>query len=129
MKQIIEFINEKLIINKNIKIKRNLDDWSIETAEDGDIVKDWNDLYFIYKCLNENKKYSQASEDAIVYHVCGILDERRKIYIGPDCGVGTASDKKEKFKLATEEERNEFFDFLKEKGYEWNDAKLKLIKL
>jgi hypothetical protein len=39
MKNLKDIIIEKLIINKNIKIKRNLDDWTIETAQDGDIVE------------------------------------------------------------------------------------------
>ena len=128
MKQLSQYILEKLQIKKDSKIKNHQENWSIETAEDGDIVIDQNDLYFIYKCLNEGKKYTNAASNAIVYHVAGILDERRKIFLGPDTGVGTLENKKY-FRLATEEECNNFFEFLKEKGYKWNDKKLELIKL
>ena len=128
MKQLSQYILEKLQIKKDSKIKNHQENWSIETAEDGDIVIDQNDLYFIYKCLNEGKKYTNATSNAIVYHVAGILDERRKIFLGPDTGVGTLENKKY-FRLATEEECNNFFEFLKEKGYKWNDKKLELTKL
>ena len=132
MKLLKNFIFEKFKINsKTVQHKKQRDDWSIETAEDGDIIKDWNNLYFIYKCLNDGKKYSHASENAIVYYIAayGFGEERAKLIIGPDTGVGTSSDRPEKFKLATEEECEEFFNFLKEKGYKWDKYKKELVKL
>lgn len=129
MKQIIEFINEKLIINKNIKIKRNLDDWSIETAQDGDIVEMINDLLFIYKGLNKDLHVNNASSDAIVYHATYICDERKKLEVGIDTGVGVISERPERYKLASEEKCDEFMEALKKEGYKWDDNKLKIVKI
>jgi hypothetical protein len=128
MKQLAQYIFEKLQIKKNSKVKDHRKNWSIETAKDGDIVIDQNDLYFIYKGLNKDIHINNAGDTAIVYHVAGILDERRIISLGPDTGVGALENKKY-FRLATEEECDKFFEFLKEKGYKWNDKKLELVKL
>ena len=54
MKQLNNFIIEKLKINSKSKINiKDPDTWTINDAEDGDIVC-WNGdtLLFIYKCLN-----------------------------------------------------------------------------
>lgn len=129
MKQIIEFINEKLIINRNIKIKRNLDDWSIKTAQDGDIVEMINDLLFIYKGLNKDLHVNNASSDAIVYHATYFCDERKKLEVGIDTGVGVISERPERYKLASEEKCDEFMEALKKAGYKWDDNKLKIVKI
>ena len=129
MKQIIEFINEKLIINKNIKIKRNLDDWTIETAQDGDIVEMNETLLFIYKGLNKDFHVNNADDDAIVYHATYICDDRKKLEVGVDTGVGTISERLERYKLASEEKCEEFMKALKKAGYKWDDNKLKIIKI
>lgn len=128
MKQIIEFINEKLIINKNTKI-RNLDDWTIETAQDGDIVELNDTLLFIYKGLNKDFHVNNADDDAIVYHATYICDERKKLEVGVDTGVGVISVKTERYKLASEEKCEEFMKALKKAGYKWDDNKLKIVKI
>ena len=129
MKQIIEFINEKLIINKNIKIKRNLDDWTIETAQDGDIVELDEDLLFIYKGLNKDIHVNNAGDDAIVYHATYICDERKKLDVGVDTGVGVITGRSNRYKLASEEKCDEFMEALKKAGYKWDDNKLKIVKI
>ena len=129
MKQIIEFINEKLIINKNIKIKRNLDDWTIKTAQDGDIVEMDEDLLFIYKGLNKDFHVNNASDNAIVYHATYICDNRKKLSVGIDTGVGLISERPERYKLASEEKCDEFMEALKKAGYKWDDNKLKIVKI
>jgi len=129
MKQIIEFINEKLIINKNIKIKRNLDDWTIETAQDGDIVELDEDLLFIYKGLNKDIHVNNAGDDAIVYHATYICDDRKKLDVGVDTGVGVITGRSNRYKLASEEKCDEFMEALKKAGYKWDDNKLKIVKI
>ena len=127
MKQLSQFINEKLHPSKYDKEKQR-PEWSIEFANDGDIVQ-WNDseLYFIYKCLNKNRKYKETDEDTIVYHVACNL-EQKKLYLGPDTGVGDIN-KPKLFKLANEEQIKNIFEFLKENGYKWDDNKKELIEL
>lgn len=129
MKQIIEFINEKLIINKNIKIKRNLDDWTIETAQDGDIVELDETLLFIYKGLNKDFHVNNAGDDAIVYHATYICDDRKKLDVGIDTGVGVITGRSNRYKLASEEKCDEFMEALKKAGYKWDDNKLKIVKI
>lgn len=122
-------ITEKLIINKNIKIKRNLDDWSIDTAQDGDIVELDETLLFIYKGLNKDLHVNNASADAIVYHATYICDERKKLEVGIDTGVGSIIGRSNKYKLASEEKCDEFMEALKKAGYKWDDNKLKIVKI
>ncbi len=129
MKQIIEFINEKLIINKNIKIKRNLDNWTIENAQDGDIVELDKSLLFIYKGLNKDIHINNTSDGTIVYHATYICDERKKLKVGVDTGVGNITRNPLKYKLASEEKCEEFYEALKKAGYKWDDSKLKIIKI
>ena len=122
MKDLKDIIQEKLKVGSKTKIHtRNPEDWSIIDAEDGDIVK-WNDsgLYFIYKCLDTDNK-------TIIYHIACILDDRKILYEGPDKGVGDIT-KPNLFKLASEKEKEKFFEFLKEKGYKWDDTKLEVVK-
>ena len=127
MKQIIEFINEKLIINKNIKIKRNLDDWTIETAQDGDIVALDETLLFIYKGLNKDFHINNSGDDVIVYHATYICDNRKKLEVITDTGVGTI-EKPERYKLASPEKCEEFYQALDKAGYKWDETKLEVIK-
>ena len=54
MKNLKDIILEKLVINKNIKIKRNYDNWTIEDAKEGDIISSKYNT-FIYKGLDEKK--------------------------------------------------------------------------
>lgn len=122
-------INEKLIINKNIKIKRNLDDWTIETAQDGDIVELDDTLLFIYKGLNKDLHVNNASPDAIVYHATYICDERKRLEVGIDTGVGAITGRSNKYKLASEDKCDEFMEALRKKGYIWDDNKLKIVKI
>ena len=130
MIDIKNYILEKLKIGTNTKIRtRNKENWSIENAEDGDVVC-WNGdtLFFIYKCLNTGYDYSNASENAIVYHASYIADNRQKIDIGPDTGVGDTS-KPQLFKLATDEQCRQFYKALEKHGYKWDDNKKEIVKL
>ena len=123
-----DYIQEKLQINKDSKAKPGRDNWTIETAKNGDIIH-WNNtgLYFIYKCLNDKRRYADTNSDAIVYHVAGNI-ETNKVYLGPDTGVGSYKNP-ELFELATDEEVEKFLKFLNEQGYKWNDKKLALLKI
>jgi len=129
MKRIDNFINEKLIINKNIKIKRNLDDWTIETAQDGDIVELNEYLLFIYKGLNKDFHINNAYDDSIVYHAVYFCDNTKKLKVGVDTGVGNILGGTERYKLASEEKCEEFIEALKKAGYKWDDNKLKIVKI
>lgn len=122
-------VTEKLIINKNIKIKRNLDNWTIETAQDGDIVELDDTLLFIYKGLNKDIHVNNAGDDAIVYHATYICDERKKLEVGIDTGVGVITGRSNRYKLASEEKCDEFMEALKKAGYKWDDNKLKIVKI
>ena len=127
MKDINQFITEKFKLSvKNIK-KKN-EQWSIENAEDGDFVRCLETLIFIYKCLNKNKQYSTATEDAIVYHAAFFNDNRKKVTIGPDTGVGNPKSKY-RFQLATDEEIEEFKKALYIEGYKWDENKLEILKI
>ena len=130
MKQLNNFIIEKLKITKNTKIiVRDKEHWSILNAEDGDIVK-WNGdvLFFIYKCLNTGYDYSNASEDAIVYHATYIADHRKKLDVCTDTGVGTIKNP-HLYQLATDEECENFYKALEKNGYKWDDIKKEVVKL
>ena len=131
MKEINQYILEKLRINKDTKFKKLklAENWSIENAEDGDFVN-WNgtELYFIYKCLNsELDKSKSLSGDTIIYHAAYNFN-LDKLDIGPDTGVGDIK-RPENFSLASEEKKEEFIKVLKDKGYEWDDDKKELIKV
>ena len=130
MKQLNNFILEKLKINSKSKINvRDKENWSILNAEDGDVIA-WNGdtLFFIYKCLNTGYDYSNANENAIVYHATYLADNRQKIEIGPDTGVGDTS-KPKLFKLATDEQCDAFYKALEKNGYKWDDDKKEVVKL
>jgi len=127
MKTINQFITEKFKLSvKNITKKNK--QWSIENAEDGDFVHCLDTLIFIYKCLNENKQYSYTDENAIVYHAAFFNDNRKKVVMGPDTGVGSPKSKY-RFQLATDEEIEEFKKALYIEGYKWDDKKLKIVKI
>jgi len=130
MNNLIDFIQEKLKVGSKTKIHtRNPEDWTIKDAEDGDIIKLHDYLYFIYKCLNKDKKY-KASEDAIVYHIVVNMNIK-KVFLGPDTGIGTISDKDilTKFALANDEECNKFLEILEEEGFKWDETKLEIVKI
>ena len=129
MKNLKDIILEKLIINKNIKIKRNLDDWTIETAQDGDIVELDDTLLFIYKGLNKDFHVNNAGDDAIVYHATYICDDRKKLEVGVGTGVGVITGRSDRYKLASEEKCEEFMEALNKAGYKWDDNKLKIVKI
>lgn len=127
METLNNFIIEKLKLSRNTKF-RDLDNWSIKTAEDGDIITGYGLIYFIYKCLNDNHKYSNTSERSIIYHVLYIDDDREILNIGPDVGVGSINNPGN-YRLATEEECEKLFKALKKKGYKWNENQLKIVKI
>ena len=135
MNNISTYILEKLVINKNIKTQSSLENrqtrenWSIENAENGDIVS-WNDdtLLFIYKCLNTgNNKINNATDNAIVFHASWISDDRNILEIGIDTGVGDTS-KPYLYKLAPVEKCKNFYQEIEKKGYKWDDIHKKIIK-
>ena len=128
MKQITNFISEGLRINKNTKVTRNFDEWSILDAEDGDIVELDEDLLFIYKGLNKDFHVNNAGDDAIVYHATYICDERKKLDVGIDTGVGVITGRSNRYKLASEEKCEEFYEALDKAGYKWDEAKLEIVK-
>ena len=128
MKQITNFISEGLRINKNTKVTRNFDEWSILDAEDGDIVELDEDLLFIYKGLNKDFHVNNAGDDAIVYHATYICDDRKKLDVGVDTGVGVITGRSNRYKLASEEKCEEFYEALDKAGYKWDEAKLEIVK-
>ena len=130
MKLFNDFIQEKLKINSKSKVNiRNKENWSIKNAEDGDIVLDnWGRLFFIYKCLNTNYKYcDESNENAIVYHAI-YFKKRNEIKVATDIGVGVNNDEL-RYKLATDEQCEEFYKALKDHGYKWDDIKKEVVKL
>ena len=127
MKDLISII-EKLKVNSKLQVNN---DWTIEDAQDGDIIiSKYNQ--FIYKGLDKDKKYC-PEPTAIIYHACYNLSSfhsSKPLSIGPDIGVGCLKDSNyQKFKLSSKEECKELFDALKNKGYEWDDKNLKLVKI
>ena len=131
MKQLNNFIIEKLKINSKSKINvKDPDKWTINDAEDGDIVS-WNGdtLLFIYKCLNSgDNKVSSAPDNSIVFHAAWICDSRNILDIGIDTGVGDTS-KPHLFKLASEDMCEKFYKELNKKGYKWDNIKKEIVKL
>ena len=129
MKDLKDIICEKLKINSKTKIHtRNPEDWNIENAEDGDIVELNDTLLFIYKGLNKDYHVSNAGPYAIVYHATYICDNRKKLEVITDTGVGTIDNRPERYKLASPEKCEEFYQALDKHGYKWDDTKLEVVK-
>ena len=129
MNNINLYITEKLKINSKSKIyNKNPEDWSILNAEDGDIVELNDNLLFIYKGLNKDFHVNNAGDDAIVYHAAYICDNRKKLEVRTDTGVGTIDVKPERYKLASPEKCEEFYQALDKAGYKWDETKLEVIK-
>ena len=132
MKNLISII-EKLKVNSKTKINTHKDNWSIDTAEDGDIVMS-DSVLFIYKSLDTEKKFSTFS-NAIIYHACcriykGSIPKDHDLEIGPSIGVGTAKDDNiNHYKLAPKDLCDEFIKLLEKEGYIWNEVKLELVKI
>ena len=133
MKNLNDYIIEKFKINsttvKKAKKNKYKEDWSIQTAEDGDFVELDEDLLFIYKGLNKDFHVNNAGDDAIVYHATYICDERKKLEVGVDTGVGVITGRSNRYKLASEEKCDEFMEALKKAGYKWDNNKLKIVKI
>ncbi|MBR6908358.1 hypothetical protein IKN40_07975 [bacterium] len=131
MKQLNNFIIEKLKINSKSKVNvKDPDTWTINDAEDGDIVS-WNGdtLLFIYKCLNSgDNKINSTPDDTIVFHASWICDSRNILDIGIDTGVGDTS-KPNLFKLASKEMCEKFYKELENRGYKWDNMRKEIIKL
>lgn len=111
MRHLNELINERLKLNKNTKIKqRDLDNWTILTAERGDLVQRTGlELYFAYKQV---KKYKHEPNDVIIYYWAIDLNGNH-FYKGPDKGVGTLK-RPELYKLASEEDKQRVYNGLKD---------------
>ena len=122
MKSLYLFILEKFKINSKTAKK-----WTIKNAEDGDFIK-WRNIYFIYKDININHKYSDNLDDnAIIYHA--VYNKRTKnIRIGQGGGVGSSMSVSN-YELLNDDEKKEFNKVLKDNGYEWDENKKELVKL
>ena len=136
MKKLNQFIIEKFRLSKDCLKNEHYPDrknWSITTAENGDIVE-WvpagGCLYFIYKGLNSGvDKVNSTSSDTIVYHASWIIDDvRNMLDIEVDTGVGTIN-KPKNFCLASDEMCEKFYAELKKKGYMWDENKLEIVKI
>ena len=129
MNNINQYITEKLKINSKSKIyNKNSEDWSILNAEDGDIVELDDNLLFIYKGLNKDFHVNNAGPYAIVYHAYYLCDNRKKLEVITDTGVGEINNKPERYKLASPEKCEEFYKALDDHGYKWDETKLEVIK-
>lgn len=134
MESIQNYIHEKLVLNKELanhyknKHKVDREHWSITNAQDGDIVV-WNDtLWFIYKCLNQgSNRINNTGSNTIIYHAYYLADNRKKLVVGIDTGVGDIS-KPDLFKLATEEQYQEFYQALDKEGYKWDNIHKKIVE-
>lgn len=133
MKNLNDYIIEKFKINsttvKKSKKNKYKKDWSIQTAEDGDFVALDETLLFIYKGLNKDFHVNNAGDDAIVYYATYICDDRKKLEVGVDTGVGGIYGRPERYKLASEEKCKEFKEALKKAGYEWDEFNNELNKI
>ena len=129
MKNLKDIIQEKLKVNSKTKVyNKNPEDWSIVDAEDGDIVELNNNLLFIYKGLNKDYHVNNAGPNAIVYHATYICDNRKKLEVITDTGVGEITNRPERYKLASPEKCEEFYQALDKAGYKWDETKLEVIK-
>ena len=129
MKNLKEIIQEKLKVGSKTKIHtRNPEDWNIENAEDGDIVELNDTLLFIYKGLNKDYHVNNAGPYAIVYHATYICDNRKKLEVITHTGVGTIDNRPERYKLASPEKCEEFYQALDKAGYKWDETKLEVVK-
>lgn len=130
MKLLNKYVTEKLKVGSKTKIHtRNPENWSIIDAEDGDIVELNNNLLFIYKGLNKDFHVNNSSDDAIVYHATYIYDNRKKLKVITDTGVGTIDENPERYKLASLEKCEEFYQALDKAGYKWDETKLEIVKI
>lgn len=134
MESIQKYIHEKLVLNKELanhyknKHKVDRENWSITNAQDGDIVVLHDTLLFIYKCLNTgSNKINNTGPETIIYHAYYLADDRKKLDVGIDTGVGNIS-RPYLFKLATEEQCEEFYQALDKEGYKWDDIHKKIVK-
>jgi len=129
MKNLKELIQEKLKVGSKTRIHtRNPEDWSIDKAEDGDIVELNDNLLFIYKGLNKDFHVNNAGDNAIVYHATYICDNRKKLEVITDTGVGEINNRPERYKLASSEKCEEFYQALDKAGYKWDETKLEVVK-
>ena len=129
MKDLKDIIQEKLKVGSKTQIHtRNPEDWSIVDAEDGDIVEIDDTLLFIYKGLNKDYHVNNAGPNAIVYHATYICDNRKKLEVITDTGVGEITNRPERYKLASPEKCEEFYQALDKAGYKWDETKLEVIK-
>lgn len=126
MKDIINFISEKFTINSKTVIGKSPDNWNIKDAENGDFCKWKNNIYFIFKCFNTKHKYSDLSENSIVYYLTyNKKTDLLRNKIG--CGVGYI-DNEDGYSLLNDDEKEEFIKILKGKGFKWDENKNELIK-
>ena len=131
MKNLINYIQEGLKVNSKSKFGkyRDRENWSIKNAEDGDVVSMYGStLFFIYKCLNGEHPINNTSADTIVYHAYYLVS-RKKLEVGIDTGVGGINGNNDNFKLATDEEQEEFYKALRVCGYEWDNNKKEIVEI
>lgn len=90
--------------------------------KDGDVIVDKYGAVAIYKRI-----HSYYEEPYVDFH-CGITSEYRSLFV-KDSDSLQHCGKIDSIRLATEEEKQELFDAIKEKGYKWNTETKTLDKL
>ena len=90
--------------------------WTINDAEDGDVLVSASNQPFIY-----NGKYTDSTIGAYI----GISYDGKEVIIAKSCNWTINKD----VKPAPKEQRDLLFQRMKEDGYVWNEDKKELIKL
>ena len=128
MKSINNFILEKLQLNVQSKLH-----WTIENANEGDIITFKNDnmgLIFIFYAINEDEDHSKQIFAYAFYSVNddgGWPTEK----LGPAVLAIMNLDKnpKENFYLSTEDEKQLLFNYLKKNRLKWIPIKKEIEEL
>ena len=108
MKNLDNFIFEKLKLNKDIKIT-NKDNWTIKDAEEGDFIQ-WNgrELYFIFDSLNTNHHFSDYLNEHSILSKAVYNARINVIRVGLNGGLGDIISYKDKYILAPEDKKEIF---------------------
>ena len=134
MKNLINVIQEKLQINSKTNVYNEKDNnygWNIRKAKEGDIIE-WipKNMIFIYKDCKVYPQYYKTRKLISLYASCKNTFAENTLQTETSIGGGYVSNSTiNDYRLASEEQCEKFFDLLKQKGYEWDDKNLKLIKI